>query len=245
MPSRGHGWGHGFASLPDGPAVRASAGNADHPTSTSRLLAPLRSSLRKNNLAVVRGGAPPECSVGGPCRAAWRTRVGRGRARRRAWTARAWLPGRLPLAARLRLPRAELDLAAHLRSWRRLAPRPPVHLARAGAGGLRLPPRLARRGPQRPLGARGRHRPERMKNDGPLAALGRDPAVARLPRAGGGYPPGSRGRTKRRHTWTRSPFPAPPSSYRCGSSRCHSRSAPRCSAPATSAPTRARPAAQR
>src|SRR4051794_1885399 len=160
MPSRGHGWGHGFASLPDGPAVRASAGNADHPTSTSRLLAPLRSSLRKNNLAVVRGGAPPECSVGGPCRAAWRTRVGRGRARRRAWTARAWLPGRLPLAPRLRVPRAELDLAAHLRSWRRLAPRPPIRLARAG-------------GPQRPLGVRGRHPPPaRMKNDAPRRPRG-------------------------------------------------------------------------
>jgi hypothetical protein len=34
-----------------------------------------------------------------------------------------------------------------------------VHLARGGASGLRLPPLLARRGPQRPLGRRGRHPP--------------------------------------------------------------------------------------
>ena len=42
-----------------------------------------------------------------------------------------------------------------VRSWRRLAPRPPIHLGRVGASDLSLPPLVARRGPKRPLRARG------------------------------------------------------------------------------------------
>ena len=44
---------------------------------------------------------------------------------------------------RLRIARAELDLAAHRRAWRRLAPRPPLHVGRIVPGRLYLPPRLA------------------------------------------------------------------------------------------------------
>src|SRR5436190_12585 len=57
MPSRGHGWGHGFAggaSLPYGPAARCSAGNADRPTSSPRLLATAPVEPAGKNLAVVR-----------------------------------------------------------------------------------------------------------------------------------------------------------------------------------------------
>src|ERR671924_829726 len=89
-----------------------------------------------------------------------RSGVGRGRARRPPRAPRPGLPGRVSLPPRLRISRAELDLAANLGSWRRLAPRPPVHVCRARAGGLWLPPLVAGRGPKRPLGAGGRHRPK-------------------------------------------------------------------------------------
>jgi hypothetical protein len=53
-----------------------------------------------------------------------------------------------------------------------------VHLGRVAASGLRIPPRLARRGPERPLGARGRHRPR-----GVTVSFVRTggPTLARLP----------------------------------------------------------------
>jgi hypothetical protein len=97
-----------------------------------------------------------------PAAARARTRMGRGRAGHRAGVARPGLPGRLSLPPRLRIARAELDVAAHLGAWRWLAPRPPVHLGRVAAGRLCLPPLLAQRGPERPLGTRGRHHPKRV-----------------------------------------------------------------------------------
>jgi exonuclease III len=57
--------------------------------------------------------------------------AGRGGARRRPGIARPRLPGRLSIRPRLRVARAELDLAANLGAWRRLAPRSSVHLCRA------------------------------------------------------------------------------------------------------------------
>ena len=64
-----------------------------------------------------RGGVVRERFTGPPATGA-RQRVGRGRARRRPGSPRARLPGRLPFASRVRVPRAELDLAANLRSRR-------------------------------------------------------------------------------------------------------------------------------
>ena len=119
----------------------------------------------------------------GPPAAGARQRVGRGRARRGPGSARARLPGRLPFAARLRVPRAELDLAANLRSRRGLAARPRVRFRRAGARGLHLPPHLASRRPQRPLGAGGRRgQPPLMSGPGrPPARSGRQRPCAFSP----------------------------------------------------------------
>ena len=93
-----------------------------------------------------------------------------GRGRLRAERAGAWdaaelgvVPGLRDLGfadafrarERLRVARAELDVAADRRPRRRLAARPRLLLGRARARRVRLPPRLARGRAQRPLGARG------------------------------------------------------------------------------------------
>ena len=79
-------------------------------------------------------------------------RVGRGRARRGSRSTRSRLPRRLPRSEWLRPARAELDLAGHRRSRRRMASGPPVRIKGASSKLGELSPRMARRGPQRPLG---------------------------------------------------------------------------------------------
>jgi hypothetical protein len=95
------------------------------------------------------------------------------RARARPGPARPRLDRRLPLAARLRRARSELDLRPRPR-WLAPGPRP---RARPRARRERLRPRLAPRGPERPLGA--------DRRPGVIATSASQPGfgAGRLPRA--------------------------------------------------------------